>query len=328
MEEVIIERIESTRKSLLENFDEEVVNKLRVRQSEDTNRMDTYNRHLWYLATNVLSHCINNVNNSSHTFTLNEELASDIPVGTYILNKESDRYIQLRYGHPLGQYIVQKALGTKVSDTKLVFDLESYPYKSALIEQYKGQSGDACVYRVSSSNKYDSEEQLIACAQTDNGEILPHEFIFKLLELDCISENEAELCSLDKTFKNEYEKQLNSYKLTVDERTNEYVDYEINKYEMWAEDQLVPLRKEVMELSREHDVLRRQIRKEHNAAVKLQLKKEENQKAKVLNHKRAKLLQMEDEYNDKVDAMTDKLQDSMKNSISSSIMFRFKWTIK
>lgn len=328
LEEVIIERIESTRKSLLENFDEEVVNKLRVRQSEDTNRMDTYNRHLWYLATNVLSHCINNVNNSSHTFTLNEELASDIPVGTYILNKESDRYIQLRYGHPLGQYIVQKALGTKVSDTKLVFDLESYPYKSALIEQYKGQSGDACVYRVSSSNKYDSEEQLIACAQTDNGEILPHEFIFKLLELDCISENEAELCSLDKTFKNEYEKQLNSYKLTVDERTNEYVDYEINKYEMWAEDQLVPLRKEVMELSREHDVLRRQIRKEHNAAVKLQLKKEENQKAKVLNHKRAKLLQMEDEYNDKVDAMTDQLQDSMKNSISSSIMFRFKWTIK
>ena len=221
LEEVIIERIESTRKSLLENFDEEVVNKLRVRQSEDTNRMGTYNRHLWYLATNVLSHCINNVNNSSHTFTLNEELTSDIPVGTYILNKESDRYIQLRYGHPLGQYIVQKALGTKVSDTKLVFDL-------------------------------------IACAQTDNGEILPHEFIFKLLELDCISENEAELCSLDKTFKNEYEKQLNSYKLTVDERTNEYVDYEINKYEMWAEDQLVPLRKEVMELSREHDVLRRQ----------------------------------------------------------------------
>ena len=97
---------------------------------------------------------------------------------------------------------------------------------------------------------------------------------------------------------------------------------------MWAEDQLVPLRKEVMELSREHDVLRRQIRKEHNAAVKLQLKKEENQKAKVLNHKRAKLLQMEDEYNDKVDAMTEQLQDSMKNSISSSIMFRFKWTIK
>lgn len=328
LEEVIKERIESTRKSLLENFDEEVVNKLRVRQSEDANRMDTYNRHLWHLAVNVLKKHINNINICNHTFTLNEKLASDIPAGTYILNKESEQYIQLRYGHPLGQYIVHEALSMNASDSELVFDLESYPFKSALIEQYKGQSGGACVYRVSSSNKYDSEEQLIACVQTDKGDILPPEFIFKLLELDCISDKEVELCSLDASFRNEYEKQLNSYKLKIDERTNEYVDYEINKYEMWAEDQLVPLRKEVMELSREHDALRRQIRKEHNASVKLQLKKEESQKAKVLNQKRAKLLQMEDEYNDKVDAMTDTLQASMENSISSNILFRFKWTIK
>lgn len=138
-----------------------------------------------------------------------------------------------------------------------------------MVEQYKGLCGSACVYRVSSSNKYDSEEQLIACAQTDQGEILPPEFIFKLLELDCISDNSLSLDALDVAFMKEYEKQLNNYKLKIEERTNEYVDYEINKYEMWAEDQLVPLRKEVMELSREHDALRRQIRKEHNASTKL-----------------------------------------------------------
>ena len=117
-------------------------------------------------------------------------------------------------------------------------------------------------------------------------------------------------------------------KFQVEERTNEYVDYEINKYEMWAEDQLVPLRKEVMELSKEHEALRRQIRKEHNASVKIQLKKEENTKAKLLSKKRAQLFQLEDEYADKVDSMTSKLQSSMENSISSKIMFRLKWTIK
>ena len=328
LEAVIKERIDSTRKSLLENFDEEVVNKLRVRQSEDVNRMDTYNRHLWYVATSVLGNSISDIDPRHHTFVLKKALAPDIPVGTYILNKESDQYVQLRYGHPLGQYVVGKALRTEVSDAHLIFDLDSYPYKSALVEQYKGQSGTACVYRVSSSNKYDSEEQLIACAQTDQGEMLPPEFIFKLLELDCISDKSSSLGSLDVMFKDEYEKQLNSYKLKIDERTNEYVDYEINKYEMWAEDQLVPLRKEVMELSREHDALRRQIRKEHNASVKLQLKKEENLKSKALNQKRAKLFQMEDEYNDKVDTMTSRLQSSMENTVSSNILFRLKWEIK
>ena len=83
-----------------------------------------------------------------------------------------------------------------------------------------------------------------------------------------------------------------------------------------------------MELSREHDALRRQIRKEHNASVKLQLKKEENLKSKALNQKRAKLFQMEDEYNNKVDSMTSKLQSSMENKVSSNIMLRFTWTIK
>ena len=328
LEEVIKERIQNTRKSLLENFDEEVVNKLRVRQSEDVTRMDTYNRHLWYVATSILNKSISSVDNNKHTFELHDTVAPDIPTGTYILNKESEQFIQLRYGHSLGQYVVEKALKTDVADAHLVFDLDSYPYKSALVEQYKGLCGSACVYRVSSSNKYDSEEQLIACAQTDQGEILPPEFIFKLLELDCISDNSLSLDALDVAFMKEYEKQLNNYKLKIEERTNEYVDYEINKYEMWAEDQLVPLRKEVMELSREHDALRRQIRKEHNASTKLQLKKEENLKSKALNQKRAKLFQMEDEYNDKVDSMTSKLQSSMENQISSDVLFRFRWTIK
>ena len=49
---------------------------------------------------------------------------------------------------------------------------------------------------------------------------------------------------------------------------------------------LIPLQKEVMELSREHDALRRQIRKEHNATIKLQLKKEEMQMSRNLNPKR------------------------------------------
>ena len=328
LEEVIKERIACTRKSLLENFDEEVVNKLRMRQSEDSVRLDTYNKHLWHIAVNVLKDSISNIDSDKHIFTLNDKVASNIPTGTYILNKESEQYIQLRYGHPLGKFVVEKALAEDVSDEELVFDLDSYPYKTALIEQYKGQSGLACVYRVTSSNQYDGEEQLIACAKTDGGEILPPEFVFKLLELDCLSQQDSNLATLDDIFKEEYEEQLNGYKFQVEERTNEYVDYEINKYEMWAEDQLVPLRKEVMELNKEHEALRRQIRKEHNASVKIQLKKEENTKAKLLSKKRAQLFQLEDEYADKVDSMTSKLQSSMENSISSKIMFRLKWTIK
>lgn len=327
LEAVIKERIESTRKSLLENFDEEVVNKLRMRQGEDTMRMNSYNKHLWKVAISVLKDAISDIDEGNHTFTLSSSLEEDIPTGTYILNKESDKYIQLRYGHPLGQYVVHNAMETIVSDCELVFDLDSYYFKSKLLEKYKGESGMASVYRITSSNEYDSEEYLIGCAKTDNGERLPKEFVFKLLEIGCVDETETKLDALDDIFKADYDNQLSENQRMIEERTNQYVDYEINKYEMWADDQLVPLQKEVMELSREHDALRRQIRKEHNATVKLQLKKDEMQMSRLLSQKRAKMYAMEDEYRETVDKMTEKLQNAMNNEIHSEVMFKFKWHI-
>ena len=328
LETIIKERIECTRKSLLENFDEEVVNKLRIRQGEDAARMDTYNKHLWQIALHVLKDKISNVDTINHKFDLNDSIDADIPKGSYILNKESNQCIQLRYGHPLGQYIIKEALSADNFDTEIEFDLNSYKYRSALLEQYKGQSGIAFVYRVSCENEYDSEEQMISCARTDGGKVLPPEFVSKLLEVDCLSVNVTRLDSFDESFKRDYERQLNSYRNAINDRTNEYVNYEINKYELWADDQLVPLRNEVAELSREHDSLRRLIRKEHNASEKVKLKKQENLMAKELTRKRMSLYQMEDDYNVKVDEMTKKLEKSMLNTITSSIMFRFKWTIK
>lgn len=327
LDSIIKERIENTRKSLLENFDEEVVDKLRVRQIEDTERLNVYNKHLWNLAISILDDNIDHVDEKKHTFVLNNVLSPDIPAGTYILNKDSDTYYQLRFGHPLGQYIVSRGSSVETRDADIVFNLSTYPYKSSLVEQYKGNSGEAIICKVSSYNKYDAEESLIACAVDNGGSVLPSQLAFKILELPASSCTECDLTQSEIKFKDDLNEQLSQYTDDIEKRTNEYVDYEINKYEMWADDQLVPLRNEVMELSREHDQLRRQIRKEHNASAKIQLKKEEAVLAKKLHSKRSQLLMMEDEYIEKVDEMTERLQKTMSNKINCSVMFRFKWTI-
>lgn len=50
--------------------------------------------------------------------------------------------------------------------------------------------------------------------------------------------------------------------------------------------------------------------------------------AKSLYKLREKLFQLEDEYMDKVDVMTEKIQESMENHISSHLLFGFRWTIE
>ena len=327
LDTIIKERIENTRKTLLENFDEEVVDKLRVRQVEDAERLNAYNRHFWNLALSVLADDIENVNEKNHTFDLVNKLADDIPTGKYILNKDSNQYYQLRFGHPLGQYIISKASLVDTPDADIVFNLSAYKYKSALAEQYQGQSGESIIYRVSSFNKYDSEENIIACVVDSAGQPLPSQLVLKMLELPVDTCVDCDMSGSDSKFKENLDNQLSQYTDDIEKRTNEYVDYEINKYESWADDQLVPLRNEVIELSREHDALRRQIRKEHNAAQKIQLKKDEIAIEKKLNIKRAQLLSMEDEYMDKVDEMTERLQKAMKNNVETTVMFRFKWAI-
>ena len=82
---------------------------------------------------------------------------------------------------------------------------------------------------------------------------------------------------------------------------------------MWADDQLVPLENEIIEMNKEYDELRKQIRKEHQASQKLQLKIEETKLSKRLKAKRQQLSDLQDEYMDKVDSMTERLQEAMNN---------------
>ena len=103
MEEIIQQRIKDTKKSLLENFDEEVVDKLKIRQSEDRDRVNSYNRHFWRLAKSVLKDLITDIDDENLTFVLPVSLKSNIPSGTYILNKDHGDFHQLRVTHPLHQ---------------------------------------------------------------------------------------------------------------------------------------------------------------------------------------------------------------------------------
>lgn len=321
LDQVIKERITHTRKALLENFDEEVVSRLRIRQEKDAQRIDRFTRHLWHVATSVLEHDITDIDEATHTFTLRRALAPDIPAATYRLGTN------FNYAHPLGQYVLRAALATRPADAVLAFDLASHPFRVPLLEKYKGRSGYACLYSVSADNQHDREQQIIAVARTDEGETLPPDFATRLLEVDCTAHACNDLEREEKLAAADYQQQYEAYAQALAQRTNTFVNYEIDKYEMWADDQLVPLRSEVMTLSREHDAIRRQIRKTHDAALRLQLKQTENQKARLLSKKRERLFAMEDEGAERVDKMAEQLRASMTNHITATRLCRFRWTI-
>lgn len=327
LEDVIKERLSNTKKTLLENFDEDVVSKLKVRQDNDLARINGYIRHFWKLTQAVLGRRISDIDDKSLSFKLDEYISDGIRVGEYTLDKRIMDKIHVRATSSIGEYILGHVPYVESSES-VVFDLESYPYKSVLLEEYKGGTGWLVAYELTASNEYDNEESIIFCAVTDDGQILPSEFGMKLLELDAET---CEDCEVPMSVKERatliLDAETGKYEEKVNSRMEEFADYEIEKYESWSDDQLVPLQNQVVEVRKQKDAIHKQIRKERNIKEKLLLKKQENQLADKLASLQRKLFDMEDEYNKNVDRMTTKLLNSLESKFSQKVLFSIRWRI-
>lgn len=329
LEEIIDERIKRTKKSLLENFDEDVVDKLKVRQENDNIRVDKYVNHFWKLSTQVLSKIIINVNEDSKSFILNNPISDyNIEAGKYTFSKYNIDGHTIRIDSPLGKYILDNAPKAQEVDEDITFDLTNYPYRTVILEEQKNKEGCLIAYKVSSVNKYDDEESLIICAITDDGDILPSEFAYKLLELMPISIREYRISNemikkTDSLFVERFEK----FKADINSKMSDYANFEIDKFESWSDDKLIPLQNDVIKLRKEKDAIHRQIRKEHDVKAKLLLKREELTLGDTLRKKQSQLYEMEEKYRKQVDLMTSNLLQSLDCAFESSVFFKIHWRI-
>ena len=328
LETIIDERIKQTKKSLLENFDKDVLERLKFTEEGENSLINEYVSHLWKLALDVLGNDVSEVDQENRSFRLDADLDGEIPSGYYTLNKHSDDKILLRYTHPLAQHIIKTGLGHDIDDETIRFSLSAYPFKMALLENHIGESGWLAAYHVNATNSYDGEDTVIFCPITEDGEILPSDFGRKLLELDAESNGKSDIPrEVLNSIAEDFESKLEKYRKELDDRTSEYATYEIEKFEAWSDDRLVPLQNEVIELRKEKDAIHRQFRKERDAKTKLLLKRQELDLDNKLRKKQKEMFDLEDTYHQQVDQMTSKLLNAMQNKIDTSIMFKIKWEI-
>ena len=328
LESIIDERIKQTKKSLLENFDKDVLEKLKFTEEGEDSLINEYVSHLWKLTLDVLGNNVSEVNQEDRSFRLEMEAGEGIPSGYYTFNKHSEDKTLLRYAHPLAQYIIKVGLDQSVDDETIKFSLSSYPYKMALLENHIGERGWLAAYHVNAINSYDGEDTVIFCPVTEDGEILPSDFGRKLLELEAESYGKGVIPKeIMNSIAEDFESKLERYKKKLDSRTSEFATCEIEKFEAWSDDRLVPLQNEVIELRKEKDAIHRQFRKESDARKKILLKREELDLDNKLRKKQKEMFDLEDTYHQQVDQMTEKLLDAMHNEIETSLMFKIIWEI-
>ena len=182
MDSQISETMEDTRRKLLENFDADVHDRLRINMNKSKEYLGRYEQMLWSLTKHELAGRAA-FDDKYLTFILNELPAGlAVPLGGYYLAKlglDGHRY---RLGHPLARHVLNTARSRVLDGAKLVFDYSAWPQKAVSVEPFVGKSGTLTAQKLSVTGA-DEQDHIILAAITDDGVRLDQKTAMRLFDL-------------------------------------------------------------------------------------------------------------------------------------------------
>lgn len=240
----INDRIKETRMKLLENLDDEVVQKLRLRNSENVRLLGKYESWLW-LITKYYLRAYARFDEGEAGGTMSFFLEKNpfpgevIHPGPYRITRDAGDANRYRLAHPLAQRIISQCLVLATPpEGKMIFGYSASGKIIRDLENLKGKSGWLRLTRVSVSST-DVEEHLIFSGITDDGEPLDMDqcrrlFILPAVEADALNteHNDAQKGRLDELL----EKEMKRLLCSIYEKNKQFLHSEREKYVRWSKD--------------------------------------------------------------------------------------------
>ena len=326
MSSKINKTMKETRRKLLENFDADVHDRLRMNMTQSEEYMDMYERKLWALTKHELGR-IATFDDNHMTFVLKETPADiqDIeraPVGGYHFSKKELDGRRYRIGHPLAQHLLHRAGERDLTGAELVFDYSEWPQKAASVEPLVGLSGTLAVQKMSVSGS-DAQDHIILLGITDEGALIDQRSAIRLFDLPSkkVSDGKIEtpmaIQRMIDTRREEIQKEL-------DEQQGKWFDEEMDKLDCWAEDKRTGLKVELKELDGHIKELKRQVRHAGNLPDKIKLQK----KARKVGQQRDEAWHNYDDAAKQVEVQKDRLLDKVEERLQQSISNQDLFTIR
>jgi len=327
LEAEIDESLKLTRKKLLENFDEEVHEKLRVNLKESTDYLNKYENWLWELTRHYL-HAHSEFLPGETAFRLKNKPFKDdsIALGLYRLGRNVEDAHVYRIGHPLAQNILIDATAKELPEAEIVFDYSGHPVKVSILEPLVGKSGCLSLVRMSVES-LEAEDYLIFSAITDDGVALDNEQAHRLFSLPGRA-NGAMTAIANKDALQEIFDQVKSGIIdAISTRNSHFFDEEMEKLEKWADDLKVGLEFELKELDREIKYQKTESKKILKLEDKLKAQKDIKELEKKRSTKRRTLFETQDEIDSRKESLIEGVEARLRQQISESHLFTIKWNI-
>jgi ERCC4-related helicase len=322
MDTQISETMDDTRQKLLENFDAEVHDRLKVNLTKSKEYLNRYESMLWAVTQHELGKKAK-FDDEYLTFFLKDcPDGLEVPTGSYYLSKTGIDGHRYRLGHKLAQYVLSEASSRELNSTEIVFDYTAWPQKAVGIEPYVGKCGTMSVRKLSIRGA-DDQDHIIIAAITDQGKTLDQKTGMRLFELPAAVSGPAGIEILE-SISQTMEKRRKEILDDMAVRQSLWFDQEMDKLDYWAEDKRAGLKADLKDLDDQIKNLKRDARQIGNLPEKLKLQKT----ARSLEQKRDEAWRAYDDAAKDVEAQKDGLLDQVEQRLRQDVSEQELFTIR
>ena len=325
LDEQISEAMERTREQLLENFDAEVHDKLKVNLQESKAWLDQYSSMLWQLTRYALDGDAR-FYPGRYRFTLDSAIADapHVSVGDYELGKNIEDAHTYRVGHPLAQHLMTRYANLDLASGHVQFDYTEHAQTAIILEHLVGKRGELALYKLSIQGA-DSEDHLIFIGKDESGEPLSQEQMQRLFHLPALVKSGSGLSenACDEAYQARKAEALGA----VEARYAEFFELEMDKLDNWADDKRKGLKYSLKELDDQLKELKKQVRQASSLPDKLALQRQ----ARKIETRRDEAWREYDQQAREIETKKDQLLDSVEEKLRTEIvdeqLFAVSWSV-
>ena len=323
LESEITEARALAQEQLLNNFDQEVIEKVRIEAGNSRNRSEDL---LWKITRYYLQPYAR-FDGAGLSFVLerNPFLGEKIHAGPYRMGRNVEDANTYRIGHPLAQRVLQSCTALDTPPAELTFDLTQSGKNISVLGPHVGHSG-WLLCSILTVQALEAEDHILLAAVRDDGIALDPATCKRLFDLPAepgqpilpvsIPALDAQLVVLQSNVLD-----------GVGKRNNRWLDQEISKLDRWAEDLKLGLEHEIKDLDQQI----RDEKRASTAAATLEDKVVHQRALKFLqttrHQKRKDLFLAQDEVESRRDALIAAIEARMNKSQKLEPLFCIRWSL-
>ncbi|HGU5402948.1 TPA: SNF2-related protein [Klebsiella pneumoniae] len=328
LEEVIADRIKDTQSELLEHFDEDIHDRLKLRLDEAEARLDKLGRWFWGVTRYALSERAR-FDEHSYAFSLSTP-PTGVATGRYQLIRGAAQPDMLahayRLSHPLGEWSIEASLNAATPVAILKFDYGKHGARVSVVEELRGKSGWLTLARLEVT-AFETTEALLFSGLIDDGQILDQETCEKLMAIPAAGKPTPLNVPVPETLLANNQRAIQATIAQVLDANQRLFNEERDKLERWADDKLLAAEEALKNTKARIAQLKRDARNAATLQEQDCIQRELSELERKQRRQRQEIFEVEDEIIAKRDELIASLQQRLQEKTSNETLFRVRWQV-